>query len=316
MVNKKICVMGSYVTDLTAYAQHLPIKGETILGTKFRTGSGGKGSNQAIAAKRAGGDVTLITKIGRDIFGSFALDNFKKEGLYSPYIFIDEDGETGAALIMVDYESNNLILVVPGACNNISQIELESCASILKESHILLTQLEVNIEATKKIIEMAQKKGIITVLNPAPIQDIDDELFSKIDIITPNEVEASILSGMSISNSIDCKKAAEYFFKKGVKKVAITLGELGVYCNDGVKDMMIPAVKVHSIDTTGAGDAFNGGFVVGLSEGKDFFQACIFGSFVATLSVTKYGTAIAMPKREEIDVFYNDHYDFIKEHCC
>lgn len=121
---------------------------------------------------------------------------------------------------------------------------------------------------------------------------------------------------MSISNSIDCKKAAEYFFKKGVKKVAITLGELGVYCNDGVKDMMIPAVKVHSIDTTGAGDAFNGGFVVGLSEGKDFFQACIFGSFVATLSVTKYGTAIAMPKREEIDVFYNDHYDFIKEHCC
>jgi len=301
MNNKKICILGSFVVDLTSRAPHLPVKGETVIGSMFKLGPGGKGSNQGVAAKRAGGDVTMITKVGKDVFGKIANDNFKREGLYSDLIFQDDIKETGTALIMVDDESANSILVVPGACNNILPEEIEKARSVIEGSAILLTQLEINMQATEKAIEIAYKSGVTVVLNTAPVQPVSDELLAMTDIVTPNEVEAELMTGIPIKTLKDCRAAAAVFFSKGVKKVVITWGKNGVYANDGIRDVQVPISPVIPVDTTGAGDAFSGGFVVALAEGQDFFKAVIFGSVVAGLSCTKFGTAPSMPFRSEVD---------------
>jgi ribokinase len=299
----KICVLGSFVVDLTSRAPHLPVKGETIIGSMFKMGPGGKGANQAVAARRAGGDVQLITKVGRDVFGEIACDNFRKEDLYSDLIFMDDELETGTALIMVDDESANSILVVPGACNNITATEIEQARPVIEQSSILLTQLEINLDATRKAIEIAHAQGVTVVLNTAPVQPVDDDLLAKVDIVTPNEIEAQIMTGIEIRTIEDCRAAADYYFRKGVKKVIITWGKQGVYANDGQQERHFPIIQVKAVDTTGAGDAFSGGFVVALAEGRDFFTAAEFGNVVAGLAVTRFGTAPAMPYREEIDSF-------------
>lgn len=301
MENGKICVLGSFVVDLTSRSPHLPVKGETVIGSVFKMGPGGKGSNQGVAAKRAGGDVTMITKVGKDVFGDLAISNFKQEGLYSEYIFLDEEKETGTALIMVDDDSANSILVVPGACNNILSTEIEEARSVIENSDILLTQLEINMSATRQAIEIAHAKGVMVILNTAPVQPVSDDLLEMVDIVTPNEVEAQQLTGIDIKTLADCRAAAEYFFAKGVKKVLITWGKNGVYANDGKREAHVPIAPVEAVDTTGAGDAFSGGFAVALAEGQDFFQAVVFGSITAALSVTKFGTAPAMPYRVDIN---------------
>lgn len=301
MKKGKVCVFGSFVVDLTGRAPHLPVKGETVIGTSFQMGPGGKGSNQAVAASRSGADAVMVTKIGDDTFGTLARDNFKKEHLDSEYIFVDKELSTGTALIMVDEQASNSILVVSGACGNILPEEVNCCAALLEESDYLLTQLEVNMPATEQMIRMAHEKGVKVILNTAPVQSVSDEILSMVDIVTPNEVEASIITGVPIHSMEDCPKAARYFFDKGVKQVIITCGDQGVYCHDGVQDAVISVLPVKAIDTTGAGDAFNGGFVTALWEGKDFFEAAVFGSVTAGIAVTRPGTAVAMPHRREID---------------
>ena len=307
MAKSKICVMGSFVVDLASKAEHLPKRGETVIGSSFVMGPGGKGSNQAVAAKRAGADVTFITKIGKDVFGQLAKDNFVKEGLYSPYIFEDAEVETGTALILVDKESANSILVVPGACENITEEEVLACQEELATSDILLTQLEVNISATMKAIEIAKAAGSMVVLNPAPVREIPAGLLNQIDIVTPNEMEAAVLSGLPVVETIeDCRKAAAYFFEQGVKKVIITWGHNGAYCHDGTTEKHIPVLPQEAIDTTGAGDAFNGCFVAALAQGKDFFDAAIYATVGASISVTRFGTAPAMAYASEIEELYSD----------
>lgn len=301
MANGKICVLGSFVVDLMSRTPHLPVKGETVIGTLFQMGPGGKGSNQGVAAKRAGGDVTMITKVGRDVFGEVAIRNFRQEGLYSDLIFLDDEKETGTALIMVDDDSANKIVVVPGACSHILPDEIEQARSAIEGASIFLTQLEINMAAIRQAIGIAHAKGVTVVLNTAPVQPVEDDLLAMVDIVTPNEVEASSLTGVSVTRVEDCREAAEHFFAKGVKKVVITLGDKGVYAHDGIRDALFPIIPVQAVDTTGAGDAFSGGFAVALAEGQDFFEAVIFGSIAAGLSVTRVGTAIAMPLREEID---------------
>lgn len=303
----KICVLGSFVVDLTSRAPHLPVKGETIIGSMFKMGPGGKGANQAVAARRAGGDVTLVTKVGRDVFGEIAQENFRKEGFDPDYIFVDEELETGTALIMVDDESANSILVVPGACNNITAAEIEQARPVIENSAIMLTQLEINLDATRRAIEIAHAKGVTVVLNTAPVQPIDDDLLAMVDIVTPNEIEAQIMTGIEIKTIEDCRAAAQYYFDMGVRQVVITWGKNGIYAHDGKEDRQFPIIKVNAIDTTGAGDAFNGGFVVALAEGLDFFDAAAFGNTVAGLSVTKFGTAPAMPYRAEVDQYHHIH---------
>lgn len=304
MNKQKIVVFGSFVVDLTSWADHLPVPGETAMGSLFKMGPGGKGSNQAVAASRAGADMTLVTKVGNDIFGETALNFYKKENMSTEYIFIDQEKETGTALIMVDeVTGQNQILVVSGACGNITCEETAKIEQLIDEADILLLQLEVNMDAIETVVDMAHAKGKRIVLNTAPAQKLPDSLLKKIDIVTPNEIEAGILADMKVENEQDAQMAAQALMDKGVKNVVVTMGKNGVFVMTPERKEFIPSMQVKAIDTTGAGDAFNGGFVTALSEGKDIFEAARFGNVVGALSVTKMGTAPAMPYRKDIDSF-------------
>jgi len=300
----KITVFGSFVVDLASRADHLPTPAETVIGTSFALGPGGKGSNQGVAAHRAGADVTMITKVGDDVFGKVALDFYKGEGMNTDYVFVDSEIETGTALIMVDEVSGqNQILVVPGACMAITDEDVEKVRPVIAASDIVLLQLEVNLDANWKVVDIARENGVKVVLNTAPAQPVSDEVLAKVDIVTPNEVEASVLTGVEVVTMDDAKRAADVFAQKGVGEVIITMGEQGAYVRSGSKDKIIPRHNVKAVDTTGAGDAFNGGLITALAEGKDLFEAAEFANVVGALSVTKVGTAPAMPTREEIDAF-------------
>jgi len=305
---KHVTVFGSFVVDLMARAPHLPVPGETVKSSMFKLGPGGKGFNQGIAAKRAGADVTMVTKLGKDSFADGALNKLKEENMSTEYVFQTDEVPTGTALIMVDERtSQNQIMVTLSVCATFDDTDIEKITPLIKKSGYLLTQLETNVDAVEKIVGIAKANGVQVILNPAPIQPIRDELFKNIDIITPNEVEASILTNVEIKTPEDALKAAEILMNKGVANVVITLGKMGVLAVTKEKHQLFENYDVKVLDTTGAGDAFNGGFVTALSEGKDIFEACFFGNVVSNLSVTKLGTSVAMPSREEIDKFINEN---------
>ncbi len=303
-MDSRILVFGSYVADLMARGDHLPVAGETIKGSMFRMGAGGKGFNQGVSAFKAGGRVQLVTKIKRDAFGELALKTMTDLNMDTSRVLISEEEPSGAALILVDENtSQNSIMVVPGACDCITEKEVESLKDLVRVSDYLLLQLETNLSSIEKITELAASENTTIILNPAPVQEIKETLYQRIDYLTPNEVEAEILSGISVRDEAGAKAAAEWFMEKGVKNVVITLGERGAYCKSGEEEKMIPAYSVQAIDTTGAGDAFNGAFVVALAEGKKLCSAVQFACAAAALSVQKLGTAVSMPLREEIDEF-------------
>jgi ribokinase len=246
----------------------------------------------------------MITKVGDDVFGKVALDFYRSEGMSTDLIFVDKQKETGTALIMVDEATGqNQILVVAGACGNITDEDIERATPAIKSSQIILLQLEVNLDANWKVVDIANKNGVQVVLNTAPARKVDDEILAKVNLLTPNEVEASVLSGVEVVTMDDARRAADVFQKKGVDEIVITMGAQGAYVRSGSRDVVIPRRNVEAIDTTGAGDAFNGGLVTALAEGKDLFAAAEFANVVGALSVTKLGTAPAMPFRNEIDAF-------------
>jgi ribokinase len=291
-----------------ARTPHLPVPGETVKGSIFKMGPGGKGFNQGVAAHKAGARVTMITKLGKDNFADVALDVMKELNMDTSRVFITEEVETGVALINVDETtSQNEIVVILGACNTISGEEVESITDVVKESEYLLTQLETNLSAIEKVIDIADQNGVKVILNTAPVQPVSDEVLSKVYLITPNEVEAEILTGICIDSEENAKKAAEWFFAKGVKNVLITLGQRGVFIATKERQAIIPAYKVNAIDTTGAGDAFNGGLVAALAEGKDIWEAAKFANALAAVAVQRLGTTPAMPTRAEIDEFIATH---------
>ena len=283
-IGKKVTVFGSFVVDLMGRTPHLPAAGETVKGTVFKMGPGGKGFNQGVAAHKAGADVTMVTKLGQDAFADIALNTMNELHMDTGRVLYSETTETGCALIMVDENSSqNEIVVILGACNTITDQEVDSLEDLVGQSEY--------------------RKGVKVILNTAPVQPVSDELLGKIDLITPNEVEAEILTGIRVDSEEAADKAADWFFSKGVKNVLITLGQRGVYINTGEKKGIIPAYKVDAVDTTGAGDAFNGGLLAALAEGKDLWEAADFANALAALSVQKIGTTPSMPVREEIDAF-------------
>ena len=258
----KIVVFGSFVVDLTSWADHLPVPGETIKGSVFKMGPGGKGSNQGVAASRAGADVTLVTKVGNDVFGQTALDFYKDENMTTDYVFVDAEKETGTALIMVDEKvGQNQILVVSGACDNITVNEVEQTFPLIDSAEIVLLQLEVNMDAIGKVVDYAHAKGKKIVLNTAPARKLPAALLRKLDIVTPNEIEAGILTDTKVETEADAEQAARILMNSGVKNVVVTMGKNGVFVMTPERSEMIPSMQVKAIDTTGAGDAFNGGFV-------------------------------------------------------
>lgn len=304
---KKVAVVGSFVVDLMARTPHLPEPGETVKGSFFKAGPGGKGANQAVAAKRAGSNLVFSTKLGTDSFAEIAYKSFENETISSEYIFKTEEAATGAALISVDETtSQNEIVVVLGACNTFSEEDLERLKPGLEGCEYLLLQLEINTDATEKLINWAYGQGIRVILNPAPVQELPKELYSKLYLVTPNEVEARILTGIACDNPEGCQKAADKFLEKGVKNVIITLGSRGIYLYDGSSQQVLENYDVKVLDTTGAGDAFNGGLLAGLSQGMTLKQATIYGNVVSNLAVTRLGTAPAMPTRDEIEAFIRE----------
>ena len=306
-MSKKVMVFGSFVVDLMGRAPHLPVPGETVKGSVFKMGPGGKGFNQGVAAHKAGARVRMVTKLGRDAFADIALNTMKELGMDTGAMMITEERETGAALIMVDERSSqNKIVVIPGACETITDAEVDALEGHMEESEFLLTQLETNISSVERILDLACRNNVKVILNTAPVQPVSEEVLSKTYLITPNEVEAEILSGIEIRDEAAADRAAEYFFAKGVKNVLITLGERGVYINSEGKKGIIPAYRVKAVDTTGAGDAFNGGLVAALAEGKSIWDAAVFANALAALSVQKIGTTPAMPWREEVDRFMKE----------
>jgi ribokinase len=299
---KRIVVLGSFAMDLVSNTPHIPIKGETVFGGPFRMGPGGKGSNQAIAAARIGAQVDFITKLGRDDFSKIAIDILDKNGVNTKYIMFDDKKPTGVALIAVeDYTGYNSIIVSPGACTSIQVRDIETAKNDIETASMFLTQLETNLEPVYAAIDIAWNANVPIVLNPAPYQQIPDLLLKKVYCLTPNESEAEALTTISTRDNKGIKEAAKALFAKGVQNVIITLGEKGVYLYNKDINEIIPALKVKNVvDTTGAGDSFNGALTYALMEGMDIKGACVFGNAAASLSIQKQGAAYSMPTKIEI----------------
>ena len=307
-MGRRTLVFGSFVVDLMARAPHLPVPGETVKGNGFKMGPGGKGFNQAVAAFKAGAKVTLATKLGTDSFSDIALNTMEKLGIETGRVFRTDREDTGCALILVGEDSSqNEIVVVPGAGLSITEQEVDSLKEVIQDCEYVLMQLETNLDAVERVSEYAAESGTRVILNPAPAADLPEGLWRRIDVITPNEVEAEELTGIPVSDLESAKKAAGFFYDKGVKKVIITLGSRGVFVSSDGREEIVPAFKVDAIDTTGAGDAFNGGLLAALAEGRDIWEAVRFANGLAALSVQKLGTTPSMPVREDIDAFLGSH---------
>ena len=303
-MKEKVTVFGSFVVDLMGRTPHLPVPGETVKGSFFKQGAGGKGFNQGIAAHKAGGDVAMITKLGRDTLANVALEAMDDVGMPKDYLFYNDEVATGIALILVDENtSQNEIVIVPGACSTITEEDIASVEARIKESGYVLLQLEVNQDANEKVAKLAKENGVKVIINTARYQPISDEFLNGAYLVTPNEVEAEELTGIPVRDLESADRAAKVFFDKGVQNVLITLGSRGVYINTEGKSLIVPAYKVNAVDTTGAGDAFNGGLLAALAEGKTLPEAARFANALAAISVQRIGTTPSMPTREEIDAF-------------
>lgn len=308
-MTKPISILGIFVADLTFRTNRMPVKGETFIGNSFKLGPGGKGSNQAVASRRAGAETNFITKIGKDTFGEMAMKLYTDEGINSEYVWQINEMATGAASIVVNEESSdNMIIVVPGAADSLLPEDIDLAEPGIANSSFFMVSLEVPVPVMQRGLEIAKNNGIPTILNPAPAAILPEEVYALSDYFTPNETEASMLAGIPVENIENAETAAKIFLKRGVKNAIITLGELGVYvCNSEINQHIPPFdMKNKVLDTTGAGDAFNGGFAYALAEGMSLIEAIRFGSATAAISVTRLGTAPAMPYQREIqDLFSN-----------
>ena len=296
-----ISVLGIFVADISFSGSKIPAVGETILGNKYNVGPGGKGCNQAIAIARLGGKVNFISKIGKDSYGELALNTLKKNKINTKNIIQDTNLQTGVAGILVDKNSGkNAINVIVGAPSTLKINEIDDQMNLIKNSKIFLTQLEVPKDVTLHCLKVAKENGCVTILNPAPASEISKEFYNNIDFFTPNETEAEFYTGIKITNEKDAKQAADKLINLGIKKVIITLGEKGLFYSDGKEEIYLKAYSVKAIDTTGAGDAFNGGLAFGISNGKSIKECLALANKVAGISTTKLGAGNAMPFKKDI----------------
>jgi ribokinase len=296
---KRIFVVGSANTDMVVKAAKLPLPGETLLGGTFFMNAGGKGANQAVAAARLGGNVTLISKVGNDIFGKQTIDGLQKENINTDYVFVDKDAPSGIALIMVNDEGENCIMVAPGANANLLPQDIFTIKNI-KDATIILMQLEIPMETIEVVARNAKLNHQRVILNPAPAQKLDDELLDGLFLITPNETEASFLIGLPVDDEASASLAARLFLNKGVQNVLITLGSKGAYFQNKELSLMINAPIVQAMDTTAAGDTFSGALTVALTENMDWENAIKFAVEAASISVTRLGAQSSVPYRSEI----------------
>ena len=292
----EITVLGIFVADISFSGPKIPSIGETILGKKYNVGPGGKGCNQAIAIARLGGNTNFISKIGKDAYGELALKTLEKNKISTENIIQDSSQQTGVAGILVDQNTGkNAINVIVGAPNSLTINEIEKKINLIRNSKIFLTQLEVPKDVTLHCLKTAKEHGCLTILNPAPASEITKEFYNYIDYFTPNESEAEFYTGIKITNEKEAKQATGKLINLGIKKIIITLGEKGLFYSDGKEEIYLKATNVKAIDTTGAGDAFNGALAYSLSVNKTISESLSFANKVAGLSTLKMGAGDAMP---------------------
>ncbi len=293
-------VIGSSNTDLVIKTDRIPSPGETVLGGTFMMTAGGKGANQAVAIARLGGDVRFVAKVGDDMFGRLSLDGYGRDNLDTSYIIKDTESASGIALITVDAAGENCIVVAPGANNRLSTADIDSVRESIRTADYLLMQLEIPMEVVEHTAEIAASAGVKVILNPAPAAPLSDSLIQKLYMITPNRSESGMLTGIAVRDWESAEQAADILMARGVENVVITLGSTGSLVKNNVVSERIPAERVEAVDSTAAGDVFNGALLVGLAEGKELMDAVVFASRVAAISVTRMGAQASIPSRAEL----------------
>jgi ribokinase len=300
MQGKKIVVVGSCNTDMVIKADRLPIPGETVLGGTFFMNPGGKGANQAVSAARMGGNVTLISKTGNDVFGKQSMMLYDSENIKTDYILSDPNNPSGVALITVDSNGENCIVVASGANANLFPADINKAYAEIENSDLVLMQLEIPIDTVEYVAEIASKRNIKVILNPAPARALSDKLLKNLYIIIPNRSEAEILSGIKVTDLEKARQAADIISAKGVNIVVVTLGSEGALIKDFDEYHFVEAVKVDAMDTTAAGDVFCGSVCVGLAEGKSILDSVKMAARAAAITVTRMGAQSSIPYRSEL----------------
>lgn len=304
MTEPKICMVGSANIDLIARVPRLPAPGETLIGSRFLMGFGGKGANQAVMAAKLGAQVSVVTKVGRDIFGTDTVKNFQQFGIDTTWVLFDEERFSGVAPITVDENTGqNSIIIVPGANDGLSPADVRAAAGVIQSADVLICQLEIPLATTHEALKVAKEAGrrVLTVFNPAPAAEFPDELLTLSDIFAPNEVEAAMITGLPASTPDDAERAARALHQRGAATVIITLGDRGAYVAE--RDQAgyhVPAEKVQAVDTTGAGDSFVGSLAYLLGAGRPLAEAVRLAGQIATRSVLKTGTQTSFPTRAEV----------------
>ena len=297
----KIVGPGSLVVDVTGFAPHLPVEGETTKGTTVCFGPGGKGNNQMTAAHRAGSDVQIIGQRGNDVLGTILEKHYVNEGMSEKYVTVDPNGETGSALIEIDESTaQNRIIVILASNEFVGRESVMAAEADFVDCDVVLTQFETTVEAVVAAKDLAKKYKKTFILNPAPYIDVPISVFEGVDYITPNETEAQQITGIAVNTIEDCRIAAGKLMDMGVKNVIITLGVRGAFYTNGEAEVVVPSVKVKAVETTGAGDAFNGGLATAIAEGYPIEKALRFATCTAAISVTRKGSSPSMPYRNEI----------------
>ncbi len=296
-----IIIIGSTNMDMVVNTDHIPEPGETVLGGTFLMNPGGKGANQAVAAARLGGPVLFITRTGDDVFGKQAVELFEKEGIDVSGIAKDKLQPSGVALITVDSDGENCIVVAPGANATLSPENIDEVKNKIENASVVLIQLEIPMETVEHVAEITSSKGIRLILNPAPAGKLSDNLLKNISIITPNQKEAEMLTGIKVIDEDSAKQAAMFLQSKGIETVIITMGPMGAFVLDKEKYVMMPGHKVRVVDTTAAGDTFNGALAVALSEGQHIEDAARFACKAASIAVTRAGAQASAPYRSELE---------------
>lgn len=308
----KIVVIGSANTDMIVKTAKIPRPGETVLGNEFIQSRGGKGANQAVAAARLGAEVTFVARLGKDHFGQDAFKAYEKEGINTKYIVWDDETPTGVALIMIDSEGEDIICVAPGANGKLSPLDISNAEEAIKSADCVLLQLEIPMKTVEFAIRLASKYHVRVVLNPAPMAGLSGDLLERVDVLTPNETEAAMLTGNYVSHPRDLAFTVKRKFD--IKNVIITMGKEGAAISSlqSTSPVVASSFPVESVDATGAGDAFNGGLVVALARGEKLEEAVRYANAVGALATTRYGAQSSLPTAMEVEAFLHKHAEKVR----